>query len=438
MMMMHIQDPIPNVLNLRPDVPAPLAEILERALAKEPQHRYATAADMAVALRAVNGSTAVYSPPAPPPTQKSRTALTPTPLGPSEATTLSAPPPAASEGGRGRPKWAAVGVATAVLLLLLLFGYWLTTRNGQTEEATTLDQMATIEAANANVALTVEAFETRTAVTEQAGQSTPPQPITTEDAPTTAVALNAPPTPTPFPEVVITNIARVSDVYVVQYNTIGFTESAEGMHIHFFFNTTPPREAGRPFNDFFMYAGPSPYAELRLTDKPEGATQICALVANPDHTVQGESGNCFDLPVSPEANVPATPTTGTTSGIGDGTAVMNPTTTTTTPTLAVRIDNIREEAGVYLVEYSTTGYTEQLPGVHVHFFFDTVAPDNAGLPQSGPWYVWGGPRPFDGYRVTDRPADAQQMCALVANADHTIQPNSGNCVYLPGYDPYGG
>jgi len=33
--------------------------------------------------------------------------------------------------------------------------------------------------------------------------------------------------------------------------------------------------------------------------------------------------------------------------------------------------------------------------------------------------------------VSDRPSSATKMCALVANPDHSIQLNSGNCVDLP-------
>lgn len=85
----------------------------------------------------------------------------------------------------------------------------------------------------------------------------------------------------------------------------------------------------------------------------------------------------------------------------------------------------------YVVEYETFEFTELLPGMHIHFFFDSVAPENAGSPGSGPWYLYGGPRPFTGYRVSERPAAAMQMCALVANSNHSVQPNSGNCVDLP-------
>jgi hypothetical protein len=84
-----------------------------------------------------------------------------------------------------------------------------------------------------------------------------------------------------------------------------------------------------------------------------------------------------------------------------------------------------------VVEYETFGYTETLPGMHVHFFFITVPPDQAGRPGSGPWILYGGPRPFTGYGMSDRPAAANQMCALVAYADHSIILESGNCYDLP-------
>ncbi|HEY3310038.1 MAG TPA: hypothetical protein VGK00_00225 [Anaerolineales bacterium] len=98
----------------------------------------------------------------------------------------------------------------------------------------------------------------------------------------------------------------------------------------------------------------------------------------------------------------------------------------------VRIISINiDDQQHYVVEYETFGYTEQLPGQHVHFFFNTVPPEQAGVPGSGPWYLYGGPRPFTRYSVSQRPADATQMCALVANSNHSVQQNTGNCVDLP-------
>jgi len=106
-------------------------------------------------------------------------------------------------------------------------------------------------------------------------------------------------------------------------------------------------------------------------------------------------------------------------------------TATDPPGPFARINGITLDGNVYVVDYETFGYTEQLPGMHVHFYFDTVTQTNAGSPGSGPWYLYGGPRPFRGYTTGDRPGAATQMCALVANADHSIILDSGNCVSLP-------
>jgi serine/threonine-protein kinase len=99
--------------------------------------------------------------------------------------------------------------------------------------------------------------------------------------------------------------------------------------------------------------------------------------------------------------------------------------------LYVQIQTITLDGSAYVVNYTTTGYTETLPGRHVHFFFNTVPPDQAGLPGGGPWILYGGPRPFTQYTVNDRPAGATQMCALVANEDHSVIAGSGNCIALP-------
>lgn len=95
-----------------------------------------------------------------------------------------------------------------------------------------------------------------------------------------------------------------------------------------------------------------------------------------------------------------------------------------------RINNITIQDGLYAVEFETFGFEPQLPGQHVHFFFNTVPPEEAGLPGQGPWIVYGGPSPFTGYGIVDSEG-ATQMCILVANPDHSVQPNTGNCFDLP-------
>lgn len=85
----------------------------------------------------------------------------------------------------------------------------------------------------------------------------------------------------------------------------------------------------------------------------------------------------------------------------------------------------------YMVDYVTNGYTEVLPGMHVHFYWNNISAAQAGVGGGGSWFVWGGPRPFDGFTVGERPSGVTAMCAVVANADHTSVPSTGNCWDLP-------
>jgi hypothetical protein len=99
----------------------------------------------------------------------------------------------------------------------------------------------------------------------------------------------------------------------------------------------------------------------------------------------------------------------------------------------VLITGIRIEGNVYVVDYEVGNFTED-PPLHVHMFFDTVPPEQAGAPGAGPWKLtWGvyGDPPFTGYGPANRPANATQMCALVANRNHAVILGTGNCVALP-------
>ncbi|MCJ7661847.1 MAG: S8 family serine peptidase [Anaerolineales bacterium] len=85
----------------------------------------------------------------------------------------------------------------------------------------------------------------------------------------------------------------------------------------------------------------------------------------------------------------------------------------------------------FVVSFQTFDFIPQLAGQHVHFFFDSVSPDEAGIPGSGPWKVYAGSSPFTEYATKDRPEISQQMCILVANPDHSVIQGSGNCYALP-------
>lgn len=99
--------------------------------------------------------------------------------------------------------------------------------------------------------------------------------------------------------------------------------------------------------------------------------------------------------------------------------------------MAARITNISVSNGRYVVDFSTVNYVSALPGYHIHLFFNTVPISQAGVPGAGPWYVHGAGSPVSPYAVSERPAQATQMCIAVALPNHTIIPESGSCVTLP-------
>jgi hypothetical protein len=111
--------------------------------------------------------------------------------------------------------------------------------------------------------------------------------------------------------------------------------------------------------------------------------------------------------------------------------------TPSAPDNTARITGIAVQDGRYIVDFQTFGFEPLVPGQHVHFFFNTVPPEQAGTPGSGPWQIYptglGQPNtsPFTLYTVDQRPADATQLCILVANQDHSVNPGTGNCVDLP-------
>jgi hypothetical protein len=141
-------------------------------------------------------------------------------------------------------------------------------------------------------------------------------------------------------------------------------------------------------------------------------------------------GGDDDDPAAAVDDRTATPTEEATSTQAPGATTIQ---VTPTPTLApntARITDIAVANERYSVTFEAGGFVPQLPGQHVHFFFDSVPPTQAGIPASGPWFVYGGPSPFTGYALSERPSGADEMCILVANADHSVIQGTGNCVPL--------
>jgi serine/threonine-protein kinase len=58
LMLMHVNEPVPDIRELAGDVPEALVAVIEKALAKQPEERYQTATEMGRALQAVYGAAA--------------------------------------------------------------------------------------------------------------------------------------------------------------------------------------------------------------------------------------------------------------------------------------------------------------------------------------------------------------------------------------------
>jgi hypothetical protein len=154
-------------------------------------------------------------------------------------------------------------------------------------------------------------------------------------------------------------------------------------------------------------------------------TQVAA--ASPTRPVTPLATATAAVPTaSPTASV--TPTATATVPPAD---TPTPLPTSTPSTLYASINWVRIENARYLVDFQTFNYQSVLPGQHIHLFFDTLPQHLAGAPAPGGWFVHGTGSPVSPFSVSQRPAAATKMCILVANPDHSIILNSGNCVELP-------
>ncbi len=335
LLMMHVNDPVPDIRKLNPDVPEQLVAVLQKALAKDRNDRYASAEEFAKALRTIDFSKPAAQAPAP---QATMVESEPMPAG--GATTIEPQQPMTSGGATTIEPQMPAGGATTIEPAT---GPVSTAGGGGNGGATDVGGPAPSASSGAM---------------PKKGMST-------------GVIVG----------IIIGVIVLCAAAGGGGYYLFNKLAGAEGVEV------TPTTEVA-----------------LVEEEEPTATTAPTATDAPPTPT-EGPPTETPTPTVPPTATVPPGP--------------------------YVRINNITIENGYYIVEYETFEYTEALPGEHIHFFYDTVYPENAGVPNSGPWVVWGGPRPFNGYTVASRPAGATQMCALVANPNHTINLETGNCYDLP-------
>ena len=102
-----------------------------------------------------------------------------------------------------------------------------------------------------------------------------------------------------------------------------------------------------------------------------------------------------------------------------------------------RINSIAVDGDRYAVDWEPFNFAPLIgPGpedFHVHFFFDDVAPENAGTngPSPGSWDLYDGGSPYTGMSLASKPASASQLCVLVADANHAVTVGTGNCMPVP-------
>ncbi|MCH8813630.1 MAG: serine/threonine protein kinase [Chloroflexi bacterium] len=294
-LMMHLNDPLPDLREIVPDAPPALVEIVEKSLAKNPDDRYPSAAEMAAALRSLDDA-AASPPPAPAPdvtmvAQPAGASGAPPPSSPdatvvhrpgqpaqSERGTSAAPPPppippvAQDAGDRsgGLPPWlfAVAGAAIVAVVVVVLLAAGVFSGGDDSDKGIVAGDL-----------------DTPTPTATAPGETEPPTDVPTD-------------TPTPAgPFAQINGITLSGSTYVVDYETFGYTEILPGMHVHFFFDTVTQEEAGVPGDGpWILYGGPRPFTGYEVDEKPASATEMCALAAREEHSVYADSGNCWPLP----------------------------------------------------------------------------------------------------------------------------------------------
>lgn len=291
LMMMHINDPVPDPKKLNPDLPDDLTAVINKALAKDPNDRFQTAAEMAYALREALRRITSGAP------EATMVEELPRPNN-SAAQPISA---SMTPGAQAQPEKAGfsmlVIVGVFVGLACLTFGGLFLVNRLRRESPALLPEQPVI------AVLENTESPTFTLAPQLIATSAETPTLASKATITNTFTATIPPG-IPFVRI---NTITTNDQnhYIVEYETLEFTEIFPGMHIHFFFNTVPPENAGSPGpGPWIMHAGPRPFTGYPVSDRPAGATQMCALVANPNHAVQPGSGNCLDLPKPGEASLP--------------------------------------------------------------------------------------------------------------------------------------
>jgi len=184
--MRHLRDPVPSVRDRRPDVPAPLARVVEQALEKDPGRRFASAAEMDAALRRIS------------PSSLPDTAPTVVMAAPDTTVAVSAGTeviaPAARRPQRPGPPRTARMIGALAGVLFAIAAIWLLVAYLSNRSATTLDTPLPAQSATAPPTASFTAPPSTAPPT-----SPPPTPAPTQAPPVNLPGIQLGPAPTAAP-----------------------------------------------------------------------------------------------------------------------------------------------------------------------------------------------------------------------------------------------
>lgn len=168
-------------------------------------------------------------------------------------------------------------------------------------------------------------------------------------------------------------------------------------------------------------------ALVMFTGGDDGTAGDTTTQSTADQTIAGTAST-----VATESTTATSVTTAVTSATTATTVNVNQSCSSTTG-ICVGISSALWQGDVLEVLYTVDGFDPNDSGVagdsHVHFFYSTVDPNNAGVPETGPWMVWdradgGGELVFNGFTQSNlsefgyQPGSA--ICITQANHDHTL------------------
>ena len=306
LMMMHVNSPVPDPRLIRPDLPPAFVKILYKCLEKDPDQRYQNAGELAADLKQILVEIEIKS------ADKTVELRPPSPEELRAQAVAPAQPSASTAQKKASPPWLgklALGLLIFIVIVAIGGGLLLWRRQAQRSARPSQES---ISALATNIPKTAAPTATALGTPTPQPTSSPRSTSTPADdkaayGPAATSLPGLAPSPTTDPNLTpsasaflakITGISQVGGKYVVQYDISGFVPKLpDGLHVHFYFNNVAPEDAGMPgAGPWKMYGGPQPFTGYSASQRPEGVTQLCVIVANPDHTVIQGSGNCFDLP----------------------------------------------------------------------------------------------------------------------------------------------